>query len=56
LDYIFRHSDRNYLIFFCHFKIISVYDHKKTEAKLFRALAAALQNLLILFFPHAIIQ
>jgi len=29
LAYIFRHSDWNYLIFFSHFKNISVYDQKK---------------------------
>jgi len=28
LAYIFRHSDRNDLIFFGYFKIISVYDRK----------------------------
>jgi len=33
LAYIFRHSDRKDLIFFGHFKIISVYDRKMTEIK-----------------------
>jgi len=27
---IFKHSDRNYLIFFGHFENVSVYDRKKT--------------------------
>jgi len=33
LAYVFRLSDRNYLNFFVHFKIISVYDRKMTEKK-----------------------
>jgi len=31
LAYIFRHSDRNDLIFFSHFKIILVYDMTKNS-------------------------
>jgi len=35
LAYIFKHWDRNDLIFFGHFKDVSVYDRKKTDLNAF---------------------